>query len=208
MQAIFYLPVIIIAILKGRLKVKSLIFFPIVYILTNLPAICLGVSPFYALLGAYIKQITGYSSLCLNCPNLYAFLPAAFDDKGLSKIGTFMTFGLCVISAMVLTRYKKDSEKNWLLYAYAYLLVIPFLLPHMHERYFYLADSFAVITAFVFPCYAYIPLLSIAAVLPTQVGFLYGLNGSFNLLHATCIMLTAIALLFRALKKEMELKDI
>ena len=119
-----------------------------------------------------------------------------------------MTFGLCVISAMVLTRYKKDSEKNWLLYAYAYLLVIPFLLPHMHERYFYLADSFAVITAFVFPCYAYIPLLSIAAVLPTQVGFLYGLNGSFNLLHATCIMLTAIALLFRALKKEMELKDI
>jgi Gpi18-like mannosyltransferase len=40
-----------------------------------------------------------------------------------------------------------------------FALAIPFLLPEMHERYFYLADVLSIIYAFYFPRYFYVAVI-------------------------------------------------
>jgi len=54
------------------------------------------------------------------------------------------------------------------------VLMIPFILPKMHERYFYPADVISIIFAFYFPRYLFVPILmsviSTLSYLPTLFG--------------------------------------
>ena len=60
----------------------------------------------------------------------------------------FFAFGVCAIFCTYFYRadYRLD-DKGMLLIAYLFSVLLPFVLPHMHERYFYLADILSVALA-------------------------------------------------------------
>ncbi len=145
-QSIFILPVIIFLILSDKIKLKELLLFPVTFFITLLPALLCGRS-FYDTFSIYIDQTSSYPSLTLNCPTLWAFFPEDYFD-------TFGTAALFLAGAVVLVfciyiYQNREKLNNTLLFDIAFILVllIPFVLPRMHERYFYLAEVLCVVYA-------------------------------------------------------------
>jgi Gpi18-like mannosyltransferase len=73
------------------------------------------------------------------------------------------------------------------------LLLAPFTLPHMHERYFFAADALALVYAFYFPRYYYLPLLVGGSSLISYTNFLYG-KTPINLSYVAVVMLAALVI--------------
>jgi len=112
------------------------------------------------------------SSLTLNAPSFYQWLPANAAGYwkwiGILLAGLFVLFigGLALASKQPLTG--GIILKITLVFA----LWIPFLLPEMHERYFYLADAISIIYAFYFPRYFFIPIIEQISSLLSYAPFL------------------------------------
>ena len=205
-QAIFFLPVLIIYLLKKQLKIKSLIWFPITYLIVILPSILCGMSPFYALFGAYLKQTTSYQLINMSAPNLYIMFNHEFLDQNINFILIGLTLAICAILAFVFTNDKKDNENKIILISYMYTLIVPFVLPHMHERYFYLSDVFAILFALTFTKYYYISILTIFSSLPLLIRYLFGVIDNVNIVNLSLIMFAGILLLFRVIHTEIDIQ--
>lgn len=209
-QAIFYAPVIVIALLKGKLKWKSLPFFAVGYIACALPAMIAGMSPADALFGAYMKQVGEYNRLTLNAPNLYQFISDKYmrDDK-ISAMMVLCSLGICAIACTGFYKYKGEiSDKQWLLIAYAFSILLPYVLPHMHERYYYMADIFAVIFACVFVKKAYVSVLTIYPSFRVVQRYLFDYGDTkINFQFLAVIMFLGIVMLFQFIYSEFSEKN-
>lgn len=206
-QAIFFLPVIIVSLLKKEIKLKSLLYSPLVYVIVVLPAIICGMSPKYALFGAYFKQVTEYKSINLNAPNLFSLLNNGYQNSHISLLFIFLAIALCAVIAFIFISNIQNNPEKIILLSYLFTLIVPFTLPHMHERYFYLSDVFAIIFAFTFSKYYYISIITIFSSLPGLIKFLFGINDNVNPVLIAYLMLTGIILLFRVVHKEIQFED-
>ncbi len=167
LQAIFFAPVVIIAILKGKIKWWSLGYFAGVYLISGLPAICAGMSVIDAY-SAYFIQMTEYSQLAMLAPNLYTWIAKITDENMLSLGNSLVLFAFCAVGAAMLPLYRKqykiDDDAVWMRMAAFFAAFMPFVLPHMHERYWYMSDIFALILLLAFPKKWFAP---IAVILPS-----------------------------------------
>ena len=149
LQFIFVLPVYII--LYFRKKSFSILYFliiPLVDIILCLPAIIAG-QPLLECLLVYFNQLSSYSKLNLNFPNLYSLITG--DVYYLSKLGIFF---LIVIFAFLLFYIIKKkiifNTENTLLLTILSILLCTFFLPHMHERYLFAADIFSLLYSLIY----------------------------------------------------------
>jgi Gpi18-like mannosyltransferase len=96
------------------------------------------------------------SSLTANAPSFYQWLPATAPAYwkwiGIFLAGAFVVF----IAGLLVASKKLITPENLLKVAQVFVIAIPFLLPEMHERYFYLADVISIVAAFYFPRMFYI----------------------------------------------------
>lgn len=162
LQAIFFAPLLLLLCIKNRLWLRHLLTIPAVYLLSILPAWIAGRN-FWDLLTIYFNQAGQYHNLSKNAPNVWSFL-ASRQDSGLSLFG-IMLAGAAVIFLLYFLweRCRTLSDDTLLTAALAFLLAIPFFLPHMHERYFFPADVFAILYALNKPKRFPVPLLVIGA---------------------------------------------
>lgn len=148
LQAVFIAPLLIFMWLKGRMKLRHFLFIPAIYLISVIPAFIAG-RPLGELLTIYVSQSGQYKRLSLNAPNIYIWMN---DSAG--EYLSLAAILLCAASIVLIIymSYKIELTNN-LIYSFALLfaLVVPFLLPHMHERYFFMADLFSIIYAFIFP---------------------------------------------------------
>ncbi len=154
LQTIFVIPLWCAFWFTGKVKFRHLFLFPVGYAVTILPALLLG-KPLADILGIYLGQMGEHESyLTLNAPSIFAFLPyqAQVDTALLSAVGIIAAFVLvfAVLGILFFMRHWIDDE---ILLAAATVLAlgVPFLLPHMHERYFYPAGMIAVVWAVINP---------------------------------------------------------
>lgn len=145
LQAIFVLPLWGVLWLAGKVKFRELWVFPLTYLVTVLPAMFLG-KPLMEILGIYINQMGEYPRLVLNAPSVYQFLPeggAEVNQRPASLLG-IAAAGILVLLMLALGLRLRDRLDRELAMTIAVVLAIgvPFFLPHMHERYFFLADVF------------------------------------------------------------------
>jgi Gpi18-like mannosyltransferase len=73
------------------------------------------------------------------------------------------------------------------------VLMIPFVAPQMHERFFFPADVISIVYAFYFPKYFYLPLLVGCSSLFSYFPFLFG-NSPFPLTYLPIPILVTIIL--------------
>lgn len=150
LQTIFLIPLWGVLWLAGRVKFRELFVFPAAYALTILPALLLG-KPLGDTLSVYFNQAGQYTSaLVFNAPTAFALLPFGLetDQPLLARLGILCAFALC-LALMALGWRRRGRLSNLELAAAAAVLAIgvPFLLPYMHDRYFFLADA-------ILPCLA------------------------------------------------------
>jgi len=147
LQTVFFLPVFVILWLDRRCRLWHAIFFPIPYVILSIPVLIMGWSPM-RVIGVYTDQMGIYSDwLTLNAPNLFAIL-------GVFEIPKYPWFWIGIIAAVVfvllmftiaIIKRNVMEEKNLSAFTLAICLGVVWLLPSMHDRYYYLADVFVIL---------------------------------------------------------------
>jgi len=144
MQTVMLLPLFFVLMLRGKINWYYFLIIPLVFLISLTPAWFFGRS-FTDLLNVYISQTNHYQFLTLNFPNIYIWISNDYYQSS-KTAGILLTFALTLISGIWMSKKKYNfSFDNWIRLAFLSAIVIPFLLPGMHERYMYLGDLLGVL---------------------------------------------------------------
>lgn len=160
LQAVFLAPLFFLLFLKRQIRLRTFGLIPLVYGLAILPAALCGRN-LWELLTVYISLSGKYKMLSMYLPNLYTWFPEDTPEY-IGTAGVFFAGGLVLLSLFCL--YKRQfalTDEILLTLALFYALFVPFVLPHMHERYYYPADILSVAYGFYFPEKFYVPVLTV-----------------------------------------------
>ena len=203
-QAIFFLPVFLGYLLRDIRRFGYVLILPAIYLISIIPAWLAGASLPH-LLGIYLGQANEYPFLSLNSPSVFAFTqglqisPTAqsvFSWAGIAVAGIYASY-----IAYCIMRLSFIDATFWLYFTLLSVTAIPYFLPHMHERYFYLADMLSVIYAFYVPKHWYIPIfvvlssfIAYSAFLSQEVAWFAVIYKYVDIRLASLLMLLALFL--------------
>ncbi len=150
-QAIFWCPLLLGLLAAGRLPWKWVWAPPAVYAACGLPSMLAG-RPVLQVLGhwAMVKNLPG---LTLGAPNWYQWVSLS-ESGPLWTAGVLLTVGAVGLYVLWMKKGPREgqSPSDWLVCAaLVSVLFPPFLLPGMHERYFFPADVLALVYAVAVP---------------------------------------------------------
>ena len=177
LQTIFFFPVVLLALIHKKYKLRHALCFAAAYLVTMLPAIAAGRSLLDAL-SVYASQSMGqyFDRLSYNAPNLYLFFPMMnmeatqeytwmryIDGFDVKASNTYLIEALfptlqraalyaCVILTLLvviywLTHADEVTPDMTLAFALFFAIFLPFVMPKIHERYFFLADMLSLLYA-------------------------------------------------------------
>ncbi len=179
LQAIFLAPFLLILLLKRTIPWKHVVFVPAVYLVTVAPMWLAG-RPLRQVLTIYLKQTTLYTEPSLGMANVYQFFSSRVWQsesacRAAGVYGVAVTGVVVLLFCLYVWASRAPLTRGRLIHlALLSVLLIPFFLPRMHERYFYPADLFSIVFAFYFPRFFLIPLAVQFASLFSYWEFLFG----------------------------------
>ena len=162
-QAIFLLPLVVGLALRGEIPWKSLLVVPAVMLLALVPALVAG-RPLVNLLLIYPAQAGQYEQLSMHAPSALSWVP----DSGrfypyFYPAGLVLALTVALSFSLTLQRAPANMTRDLVIVlAMISALMVPFFLPKMHERYFYLADVLSIAVACYIPDLFLVPLLMIS----------------------------------------------
>lgn len=185
LQTVFILPLYILMYLSER-KFSLLNFglIPLMDFVMCLPAMLFGKS-ISSCINVYIGQTNAYSRfLTMNFPNVYSmFFKSGFENHPdliaapndfVSTIGIYFTaFLFIIIAAIVLYKKVKFDNKAIIEFGLWSILICTFFLPHMHDRYMYMADIIGILYLIYNKRKLYIPLAIELVSLSTYMYYLF-----------------------------------
>jgi Gpi18-like mannosyltransferase len=173
LQAVFLAPLLLALALARGVRWRMFAIIPAVYFVMMIPAWVAG-RPIGDLMTIYITQGTADELLSLNAPNLYTWLPNAQFDM-LSQAGIIWAAALVLLFAFVVYRSRLKLPAGMIVeLATISVLVTPYVLPKMHDRYFFSADVFTILFSFMYPRYLIVPVLVQSVSVFTYLPFLFG----------------------------------
>lgn len=173
LQAVFFAPLLLVLVLRGKMKFRHLFLIPAVYVAGLLPAALAGRN-FFEMLLVYFKQAGTYRNLSKNAASFCAVL-ADSQSSGMSTAMILLCGAAVLFLLWWIWEKKIPMTPDFLLQvSLLFLILVPFLLPHMHERYFFPADVFALLYAIRRPKRFYVPILVVGASFLTYLPFLFG----------------------------------
>ena len=157
-QAFFVAPLMLYRWLSARRGVTEAILIAAGFLMAMAPALAIG-APARTTVFAYLGQTDEFLGLNFLAPNLYSLVSNNYLDFG-TAIGLTATVALSLAFVVIAARYGGPPTPTRLLAVATYLAILaPFLLPRMHERYFFLADVLAIALACLRPRYFWVPLM-------------------------------------------------
>lgn len=160
LQAVFIMPIFVVLLIAKRVKLWHFVLFPVTYVVLMLPAVMAGY-PLLDTITLYFDQMgTVGSALNYNSSSIYALFGSVSNESLASALGVLAAFTLMggvFLWAFMRRRYLND----WAILGCAVILAvgIPYLLPHMHERYFFVADILTLLLAVAAPEFMVLPVL-------------------------------------------------
>ena len=145
LQAVFLFPLLPVLWAARRVRIKHLLALPGAWLAAQLPALLGGCAPIH-LLTPYIAQIGDSMRLSIDAPSLFQLFnaeemnPWMFRNYGIA-MALVAAFGLCALLWRCRARLTPALLTDA---AFLLVLAVPYLLPHMHERYFFAADALSV----------------------------------------------------------------
>lgn len=190
LQSVFVFPAVAIITLNNLLYNKNIkfLFYPLliptIYVISIIPSYIAG-RDIIDLLTIYLNQTKTYQDLTLGAPNIYTLFPKNLDSKinniifisGLT-LSAIITITLITYFVIIYKKYKNIQNLAVILLFLMFSLIEPYLLPRMHDRYFYIADVLSLLFAFVFKDKWFLPVLVIlsSTLAYIQVNILLGLS--------------------------------
>ena len=157
MQAILLLPFYFVLLLRRNIRWYYFLLIPVVFILSITPAWIFGRS-FTELLNIYLLQAEQFRYLTLNFPNIYCWISNDFYEP-IRIAGVGLTVLLTLYSGWWLSKKRFSfTYENWIKLAFLSAIIVPFILPGMHERYMYLGDVLGVLYYLVLRRNIHLPL--------------------------------------------------
>lgn len=193
-QSIFIAPVFLLLWLHGRVKLKHLLFIPFIYMVSVIPTALLGGSYIDALSVVYFQVSTTATALTFNCANMWASLQSV-NPVILGQFGTLFAISITFVCIyMLIKRTKKITNDIILLSFLFFSLLIPFILPYMHERYYYYAEVLAIIYACINPKRFYVPFVIMFVSIFSYLPFLFNVE-PISLVTLSILILSLLILL-------------
>ena len=161
LQAVFIIPVFFILLLAKKIRRRELLVFPAAYIVFMLPALIAG-RPFIETVTLYFSQAgTVGDAMNYNAPSLTSMFQWSGNTEGLSMLLIAAAFAL-VFASYIVAAVKRKKLDDTVILGFALLLSmgIPYLLPHMHDRYFFISGVLAIVLAFRDRRFFPVPLLA------------------------------------------------
>ena len=191
-QALFLAPLFLWLLTKRQISLRYFFLSPLVYLVALLPAWIIG-RPLGDLLRIYINSYDERGLLVTNAPNLYQWIP----DRYFSWYPLGIAFAALVVIVIAILVYKSRVEmtENLVVYLATFsVLIMPFILPKMHDRYYFSADVIAIVLAFYLPKYWYTPVIIGMTSLLVYLRFLYYMT-SIPLTQLAFVPLALVAVL-------------
>ncbi len=179
LQAVFLLPIFLVMIFAKKLRWRDVLVFPVTYLIVILPAILCG-ADFTETLTFYFHSTGSIGEgLNYNSPALFTLIVNSEDNRTWAAMGVAAAF-LYMLAILAWTwRWRKNLSNEALLgVAILFAVGIPLLLPHMHDRYFFLSDVLTVVPAVLY--LSYIP-MAVFASLASFICYYWYLYGSYFL---------------------------
>jgi Gpi18-like mannosyltransferase len=172
-QGIFLAPLLAVLLIKKRVVWHTFLLVPVVYILAFIPTFFAG-RPLGSLLSTYTAQGETFLSPSKNAPNFYFFLPQNAYEASVA-IGIPLA-GLILLAWVLVFGTKRYAMTKSILMVsgLAAVALTPFVLPKMHDRYFYPADVFSLLTAFIVPGTWFVPIAYQVISLLAYMPYLFG----------------------------------
>ena len=171
-QALFLAPFFLWMLLKNQVKWRYLPLIPLVYITLIIPARFIG-RPLNELLLIYVNQVNRYPELTQRAPNLYQWIH--FSRAELYTAGIILSVYIMLPLTLLVYKSRVEVTANLQIHLAIFsVLIMPFILPGMHERYFISAEIVAIIFAFYLPRNWYIPVVISLTSFMTYTRSLYG----------------------------------
>ena len=147
LQAIFFAPVLAYVWFKK----KGVWWAPFItlgaFIALSIPPVFAGKS-LKDSLGVYVNQYGFEPLLSANVPNFYYWLPQNYYEV-INGSGVLFAVAITIIITYAAILRMKYNTNNILFFAMLMAAVIPYILPQMHDRYFFMLEIFLVILAMV-----------------------------------------------------------
>ena len=149
LQAVFVMPVFAVLWMYKKFSWKHFLLFPAFYVALVLPAVLLG-RPFLETITLYFSQTGSIGDgLNYNSSSIFAIFWHVEDPVSAAKLAILAAFGFTLLVLLVcFVRRGRLNDRAVLGAALLFAVGIPFLLPHMHDRYFFCADILTVVLAF------------------------------------------------------------
>lgn len=136
---IFLFPYLLLLILRAAWPWFAPALVPLVYAAVMAPAAAIG-RPVTELATVYVTQSQFFDRLSMDSPNLYYFMSNE-HYRVIAVAGAAVTVAVCLVYAFA-SRWRQVvlTPRFLLLAATLSVAMVPFLLPKMHDRYFFAAD--------------------------------------------------------------------
>jgi hypothetical protein len=157
-QAFFFAPFLFMLFVQGEITLSAFAIVPLVCAVMLVPAILVGVD-WQVAATTYIRQGQAYHILSEHAPNLYYLFGDHFYGPGV-VLGLILAAVVCFALALLPRLRNMTLDINTrLLAATMFLAVAPFLLPKMHDRYFFAADLTSIVLAVYIPRLWIVPII-------------------------------------------------
>ena len=161
LQAIIFAPVMIAYLLRRPSNlVLLLLALPLIYMATNAIYLIAG-RPLADVISIYFDQATYFERLSLNAANPWYLIQSNLPHAVISAIyKPAVLVGLCAgiaFSGFIILRLRRVAVTDfatWLYCAAISTSVLPYILPKMHERFFFMGELFIFILIWLKPKYA------------------------------------------------------
>ena len=190
LQSIFFGPFFLGLLVKKEANWRYIWLSPAVYLVSILPAWFIG-RPLADLLLIYFGQADEFRDLCRNAPNLYQWIPNTYYDFYPVGIAFTALVALGIAYFIFKSRVKITADHLVFLATFS-VLVMPYFLPKMHDRYFFPADVIAIILAFYCPRYWYVPVVIGSVSVLAYMPFLFNIVILPQWLPAVLLLLIAV----------------
>jgi Gpi18-like mannosyltransferase len=194
LQAFFFLPVLLLVSVRARFSISNPLLAIAVWTGLSLPPVLFGRSV-GSTLSVYVQQ-TQDGRLASGAASLYVWFP-----KVTAAEGTLPALALCS-AALVLAGISywrgPDSREQRVLLAVTSVSAAPFLLPQMHDRYFFVAEVLSILLARTMRLQL-VPWLLSSTGLAVYILYLTQSKDVWPLLTSSAVQCVAIYLLFREL---------
>jgi Gpi18-like mannosyltransferase len=177
LQAIFLAPLLLALWLRGQIRWQQLLLVPAVLFLALIPAWMAG-RPLPDLLTIYLRQSSQFESITMNAPTAYAWVPG--DNQFFRLLySPALIMGATMAFLLALAFYKaprRFTAPLLLELALLTVLVVPFFLPKMHERYFFIADVLSIAFVMYYPQFFFVPIAIIGVSSLSYLPFLFNVE--------------------------------